>query len=352
MKIVNCLSKKIKKSFLSYSLALILNPEKKVCTKMANFLRVAHDFLQRFLDHYGLLIPLFPKMMFAIANYYSKQEKGYLIIDDTTLSKPFIKLLAGAYTIYNTAMGRPDRGFNLVIMAWSNGKVTIPLCFNWYFHSDISGEYFRTKTELAIDLINKCIGEVSFTYILFDGHYSTIKMLKFLISEKLAFTAKIPCNRKAQIGGKFDQIRHLCQLKLMRNERSKATKALYHGMDLHFSVHKRKKKTGEYAFTYIVSNINLHPKTYLKIYEQRWRIEEMFRTMKQLLGFAHCQSIELQKQKSHIFSIFFSYSFLESVKYKQKLKNPEAAAMLLRGLKLNDVNMQITAFGENFQCFA
>jgi len=352
MEILDLLSKKIKESFLFYSIALILSTEKKVCTRMAKFLSVAHDFLQRFLNNYGLLIPIFPKLMFSIANYHSKKKTGYLVIDDTTMSKPFAKLIAGLYTIYNTAMGRPDRGFNLVVIAWSNGNVTIPLMFEWYFDKNISGEYFRSKTKIAIDLICRCVDKIPFLYILFDGHYSTIEVLQFLAENNLRFLAKIACNRKVTVKNVFDQIQNLPQLKFIRNERNKSILAVYHGMKLYFSSHKREKKTGGYSFTYIVSNMALSAKAYIKIYEQRWCIEEMFRTMKQLLGLAHCQSKELQKQKLHVFAIFFSYSFLESVKHKQKLENPEAAAYALQKLKLNKSILRIASFGKNFQCFA
>ena len=352
MQILVRLSKKIKKSFRSYALALILSPERKVCTKMANFLGITHDFLQRFLANYSLWLPIFPKLMFSIANFHAKEQSGYFVIDDTTMSKLFIKFLAGAYTIYNTAMGRPDRGFNLVVIAWSNGRVTIPLMFDWYFHKEIVGQYFRTKTEVAIDLICKSRKKVPFSYILFDGHYSTIDMLKFLTKHNFSFVAKIPRNRKVAIKKIFDQIQNLQQIKLVRNERNRATQALYHGMKLWFSVHKRLKRTGDYSFTYIVSNMKLDPKIYMKVYKQRWCIEEMFRTMKQSLGFAQCQSTKLEKQQAHIFSIFFSYSFLETFKNDQKLKNPEAALKSLRKLKVPDATNSINAFGGNFQCFA
>ena len=59
MKILNVLSKKIKQNFLSYSLALILNKEKKVCTKMAECLKITHYFLYRVFRERGLLLPVF-----------------------------------------------------------------------------------------------------------------------------------------------------------------------------------------------------------------------------------------------------------------------------------------------------
>jgi len=351
--LLKILTKKTIKNFLFYTLGLILNKEKKTCTKIAKFLGITHDRLYGILNKTNTLLLLFPSLMLSIAKRFSKEKKGWLIIDYTTMSKPFIKLLAGAYTIYNTSLGMPDRGFNLVVIAWSNGSVTIPLQFEWYFHKDIVGKDFKTKTEIGIPLIKCCLGKIPFRYVLFDAHYATINMLKFLCPMRIGFVAKIPRNRKITTkANQFDRLENIQQLKLLRNERSKRIIANYHVMWLYFSHHKRKNKNNIYTDTFIISNIDIYPKAYYEIYRQRWNIEEMFRTMKQLLGFADCQSIDLDKQRSHIFCIFFSYSFLQSEKHKKSLKNPEAAEKLLRELKLNTAMLRITTFSENFQCFA
>ena len=123
-------------------------------------------------------------------------------------------------------------------------------------------------------------------------------------------------------------------------------------MNLYFSVHKRKNRNGEYSHVYIVSNICLCKKIYLKMYAQRWDIEKTFRTVKQLLGLNQCFSRSLEKQEAHIYFIFFAYSFLENEKHKRNFTNPEAAARLLRDAKLEDALTCITSFSENFQCFA
>ena len=93
-------------------------------------------------------------------------------------------------------------------------------------------------------------------------------------------------------------------LKLFRNEISKRMTAAYHEMELYFSVHKRKNKSGEYQYVYIVSNMDLCAKNYLKLHEKRWVIEKIFRTIKQLLGLNQCYSRFLEKQETHIY--FFS----------------------------------------------
>lgn len=119
-------------------------------------------------------------------------------------------------------------------------------------------------------------------------------------------------------------------------------------MLLHFSIHKQKKSSGDFVFTYIVSNINIEAKNYLLMYKQRWHIEMMFRTMKQSLGLSQCASRDLQKQYVHIYSVFFGYSFLQKEKLFSFLKNPETAAKRLSHRNIDVLISQITSFDRNF----
>jgi len=346
-------TKKSKKRFIQYILGLILNKEKNTCSKIARFLGIKHDCLYRILWKMGLLLFIFTKINMAIANYFSKQKGGWLIIDDTLMSKPFIKFLAGVYDVYNVVLGRSDRGLCLVVVAWSNGRVTIPLMFEFMFHKDLVGKDYKTKTEIAKPMVLKCLGKVSFRYILFDGHYSTIEMLKFLCKMRIFFIAKIAKNRKVRTKDDiFERIDVHPSLKLLKNKRSKRIQAYYHGMSLYFSSHKRKNKKNEYVFTYIVSNMKLDSKKYIETYGDRWAIEKVFRTIKQSLGFSHCQCIELERQKAHIYMVFIAYSFLEKEKYENFLECPEDALKILQKLKSSDSMTRITSFSEKSQCFA
>ena len=84
------------------------------------------------------------------------------------------------------------------------------------------------------------------------------------------------------------------------------------------------------------------------MYRQRWNIETMFRTMKQLLGLSQCASRDLQRQYVHIYSVFFSYAFLQQEKLSNSLKNPETAAKYLSRRNIDDLTSRITSFGRNF----
>jgi len=351
--ILGKLGEKVKQGFLSYSLGLILTEGKSTCTKMASFLGIKHDFLYRFLSKANFLIPVFPKLMFAIVDQFNRQKEGWLIIDDTVLSKRFAKMLEGVYSVYNSALGRSEKGFTLVVIAWSNGQVTIPLKFLCHFHKNLVGETYKTKSKLAKHLILDCKDKVSFSYLLIDGHYTTNFLMDWLIKHDIKFVGKFPKNRiiKTKSGEKTQVSKH-SNLKLIRNRRSKQIKAEFAGMLLHFSTHKQKKSDGVFTFTYIVSNINVEAKQYLLMYKQRWNIETMFRTMKQSLGLSQCASRNLQKQYVHIYSVFFSYSFLQEEKLSNFLKNPETAAKCLSKRNIGTLISRITSFGRNFDYVA
>lgn len=349
MKNLDLFSSKIKLGFLKYSLGLALTKNKKTCPKIAAVLGICHDLIYRFLLTASSLLPLFPSIMISIVKRHAtRKNPGYLIIDETFFSKQFAGLLEGVFNMFNAAMRRQERGLMLVIMTWNNGVVTIPIAFKWMFHKDLIGKDHKTKSELAKELLLEYKDKISFDYLLADGHYSTIYLMHFLIKQNIRFVAKFAVNRVVVTGKERNQLRDHSRLKLLRNSRSRSTKASFNGMELYVSAHKRKKKNGEFAFTYIVSNICLQAKEYLQRYEQRWKIEEMFRTLKQSLGLQQCQARSLDKQGAHIYAIFFIYSFLQNEKSNHNLKNPEQAIRALEKLKLEESWLRITRFGDNF----
>ena len=347
-------SKKRKSQLLFYVLGLILSKERKTCTNMASFLNISHDFLYRFLSRIDLLTVLFSRLTTSSINYFSKEKEGWIIIDDTIISKFFSKLISGVYDLYNSALGRPDRGFCIVVLVWTNGKVTIPIDFDWLFSKEIAQDKYKTKSEIAQSLLSRLNKEIQYKYFLADGHYSTKdKLLPFLQKIGIKFVMKIPCNRKITTqDGISSMIKKHPGLKLLRNSRSVKIKASFGNEIYFFSAHKRKKSNGEYEIVYLISNIDVKAKTYLAMYEKRWHIEVMFRTLKQSLGLCECQARDLDKQKAHIYSTFFSYNFLQNEKVKFDFKNTEEARRSLARLKLNAVAKRISVWGENFQCFA
>ena len=346
--ILDKLGKKVKQGFLSYSLGLILNKEKNVCTKIAEVLGIKHDFLYRFLMKAKVFLPFFPSLMLSVVKCFD-QSRSWIIIDDTTLLKAFAKKLLGVYTVFNSALGRPDRGLCIVVIAWTNGHATIPIRFLYYYSKDITGNNFKTKSELAEELMTKLFGKIPFEALLIDGHYTTQHLIKFLIKFNIDFVGKIARNRVIETkNGIRSRIDKHPDLKLFKNQRTAKVYAKFAGEWLYFSVYKRKNKTGDWTYLYLVSNMYLKSTKYFYHYDRRWNIEPIFRTSKQYLGFQDCESIDLEKQNLHIYSIFFSYAFLQKEKIEHNFKNPETAIKNLSMIKINDAMSRIASFSQNF----
>jgi len=164
---------------------------------------------------------------------------------------------------------------------------------------------------------------------------------------------KIARNRNVETdaSGKMQLQLQPC-LKLLRNSRNSKVLAFIDNDSFYFSCNKRKNKKNEYSTVYLVSNMNMKSKDYLKLYEGRWCIEVMFRTMKQSLGLQDCQSRSVEKQEKHFEAVFLAYAILQNIKFKNKLKNAEVAERYLLAAKCKTPADAIILMGAEFQCFA
>ena len=352
--IVEKLTEKMKEKFYSYTLGLILEKGKKSCVQISKIFGETHDFIYQIFRKYDFVTNEIPNFAILFANFCSKQEEGWLIIDDTVISKVFSRVIVGVHDLYNSAMSRPDRGLCIVVLAWSNGLVTIPLKFKWMFSKEIAQDFYKSKSELAQELILECCKKVQFKYLLADGHFSTkTQLLPFLYKNKIDFLMKVSKSKVIETkNGIRSQIKNHPALKLYKNNRSAMVIAYLGDMLLIFAVQKRKAKNGEYKLIYFVSNMSLRSKEYVKVYKGRWHIEVMFRTFKQSLGLQDCMAQSLEKQATHIYFVFFSYSFLQNEKIKKKFDNPEDSIRMLSELKLTRSITLIRSFYRNFQCIA
>ena len=348
------IAESVKKNFTFYILGLILNRERKNCTKMAKVLNRSHDTLYRFLANHAIYIPLFPAFFIKVANHFAKQKSGYLIVDDSAVSKIFAKSIERLAWIYNSSIGRPERGLCIVVVAWSNGNVTIPLIFSWWFSKKvIDKENYKTKIQYACVLLDQIKEKVKFDYLLADGLYFSKDMADFLNDRSIKFVMRCASNRKITTDDNVsEQIKNHPRLRLKRNQHSKMVSASYGDQSLYFIVQKRLNKNNEYENVYFVSNFKLHHSDYIKVYRDRWNIEPIFRTTKSYVGLSNCSALSIDKQTNHIFAVFFTYNFLQFKKNSLKFENPEQALSNLRELKLAQLNNMINAFSREFGFFA
>lgn len=347
------ISESVKKNFIFYILGLILNLEKKNCTKMAKVLNKSHDALYRFLAKHNLFVQLFPSFFIKMANHFAKQKQGFLLIDDTGLSKIYAQCIERLAWVYNSSLGRPERGLCIVLIAWSNGDIIIPLKFSWWYSKRVAGaNLYKTKIQYACDLIDQIRHSVKFDYLLADGLYFSKDMAAFLNDRSIKFLMRCASNRKITTSdGVFEQIKSHPAIQLKRNQHSKRVLAIYGSQNLYFIAQKRQNKNNEPENIYFVSNLDLHHSDYINIYGRRWSIELIFRTTKSYLGLSHCSSLSIDKQTNHVYAVLFAYNFLQFEKQRLKFENPEQALKYVRELKQHTILTRLTAFNQLFGLF-
>jgi DDE superfamily endonuclease len=66
-------------------------------------------------------------------------ERGYLIIDDTVVPKPFATAIEGLAWVFSSRERKPVYGFSLVLLIWTNGTLRIPLGVRLWRGGDTGG---------------------------------------------------------------------------------------------------------------------------------------------------------------------------------------------------------------------
>ena len=125
-----------------YLTALLYFRTSANCVALAEALEtVSHDRLTRLLqsDWSGQrLLELAFRTLFV-------WERGYLIIDDTVIPKPFAVAIEGLAWVFSSLERKPVYGLSLVILVWTNGTLRIPLGMRLWRKSGPS------KYELALE---------------------------------------------------------------------------------------------------------------------------------------------------------------------------------------------------------
>lgn len=350
---IGAIAEKVKSKLVQYITGLILCAKKKSCTQMAKELDQSHDSLNRALSAEELLFCI-PQALKSLIHRLSVKKKGWLIIDDTLISKLYAKYIEGVDDHFDSSIKRCIRGFSAVVIAWTNGKTTIPLDFEFWFNKEIvTPEQYLTKIQIAQILIKKMIGSIEFKGVILDGLYASNDMIKFLNSVGIRFEMRMHSNRIIVLeDGTKMALKKLPLLWMRRNQKSKTIRGFWRGIELYFTAESRVDKNGEKSVVFIVSNWEAQSSEHVRIYGMRWAIEMLFRTGKQSLGLQHCTARSLEKQKLHIYYVLYSYAFLQSKIDKKRLSNVESVINYFQDSNLSRFIGELLAFNQNFECFA
>lgn len=341
----------VKGAFVKYALGVVLSKEKRWCTKIAEIFGVSHDSIYRYLHTHADIAAQFPELMIRLAEHFDAIKPGWIVIDDTALTKLHAKYMEGVHWVYNSSLGRPEMGLCIVVAIWTDGEIVIPIGFRWWFSKKIVPNGYLKKIELAMQLLEELAHKTGFRRLLADAAYFSIEMALFLVSLNFKFIMRISRSRRATMGdGTCASLKEHPALKLTRNHRARMARvALGQGVIVNIVVYKRKnKRSNTYEKIFLVTNITADIREIIATYKVRWQIESTFRTMKQSLGLMQCSARSIEKQGLHVSAVFIAFAFLEVEKRKRNLARPQDTIRELFKLKIENVTSLFTRFCQDF----
>jgi len=209
------------------------------------------------------------------------------------------------------------------------------------------GDY--KKTDLLIQLLIELREQIEIDIVLADGHYSTVKMLNWLVENKMKFEMRMHANRKVARNGEECQVQLLKNLKPKGKRRCRTIMVAWYGLDLYLTAVKYVKRDGSVMFKYQVSNYKSSANEHKEVYKKRWPIEKFFRTAKQKLGLQDCVMRKFSDHTLHIMNVFYAYMILQlEVRYSRAFSFPEEVIRHYRSKNCRHVRQRISALCRNF----
>lgn len=286
-----------------------------------------------------------------------------LIIDDTAKVKTGRRVEFSSWFMDHCRKAY-YMGYQVVMSAWHNGKVTIPLDFEIKIgkskikHAQ-KGQYCKgthteqrqrmakqKKTKIAESFVRRAIQRgFQFRYLLWDSWYNNSNSLRFVFgmlrAKGIDLVAMVKRDGQKYLwGSKFMKIKELCRMagkwqcdestgiryksivvgvldKHSANDPESQT-VMGHVRMCFFRYPKQKK------FKALIStDLNLSEMEVLSIYLRRWSIEVVFKELKQHFGFDQSKSSRYAPQIADLTIRCVFYNMFCSLKYENPSKSTE-----------------------------
>jgi len=149
---------------------------------------VVHDAYTRLLQR----IPPDSRALWQEVESLIEKAKGILVIDDTTLDKPYAEKMAMVTSHWSGKHHAVVVGINLISLMWTDGEVRLPCDFRFYNHAQdglTKNDHFRTMLTVARER------GFSPELVAFDSWYSSLENLKLVRSFDWHWLTQLKKNR-------------------------------------------------------------------------------------------------------------------------------------------------------------
>jgi SRSO17 transposase len=352
-------------SFIVFLTGICIRDKNQSAHGIAQFFGLnSHDALTRMLYHnsWSASLVMLELLHQAMQLATGTATPSWLIIDDVILPKHRSIKTSFIGWDYDYVNKKNIRCLRLVVVAWSNGTICIPVAFALYYKKDHPAvlskqQRFRTKNQLAQLLVYQIMKKgLPFDYLVFDSWYASAENLSFFQKLNITFVTAIKSNRKLRMPfnpmdnkpkrrGKYQRWYQLTCTELTAQApyvrdyhyylsvaaRARTYLVLVEDVDfllrlvciknyatnnafkaIHTNADKRAKDPNKYLVT---NDVNLTIPNIINYYRNRWTIEVMFRDCKQHLALGKCQGHKsVDAQLRHTAMVFLAFTLLELMK--------------------------------------
>jgi len=354
-------------SFLVFLAGLCICDKNQSANGIAKYFGTnSHDALTRMLSHkcWNATMLMLELLNKAIELSTASCMPSYLILDDVIIDKYRSQKTVGVNWDWDYVNGKYVLCMRLVVVAWSNGIITLPVAFAMYHRKN--SEYlsknkkkFRSKNQLACALIYKVARKgLHFDHLLFDSWYASADNIRIFNRLNISFVTSLKSNRKlrltfnplsnkpkrrskklrwyeftcTQMAAQKPYVRDYRYYKKI-DARARRYSVFVESVDfllkmvciknyatnnafkkMQTQADKQAKDPNKYLVT---NNACLTIQQIVTLYRKRWAIEVMFRDCKQNFGFGKCQAYKsIEPHLRHTAMVFFAYSILTLIKSK------------------------------------
>jgi SRSO17 transposase len=246
---------------------------------------------------------------------------GYLAIDDTICEKTG-KHIAEVGKYYDHAQGHYVLGHNIVTSQYITSRGSFPIGWRLYLKRDKHDKDFKTKIELAEELIQDALDRgLQFKTVVFDAWYLAKELVKVIELKGLYWVGAVPSNRIIYPHG---------QRMNLESFHNTLTKSDFKEIDINgktyycFTISVKMSRLGKVriliahekldlsdtAKYLATNNLRWEARRIVDAYQHRWPIDSFYRVAKQNLGFEDYEMRDLVGIKRHWYLVFLSYTLL------------------------------------------
>ncbi|ADH61955.1 hypothetical protein Mesil_3485 (plasmid) [Allomeiothermus silvanus DSM 9946] len=275
----------------------------------------AHDAFTRLLQRQ----PPDTAALWQEAKAFVKLREGLLILDDTTLDKPYARDMDLVSYHWSGKHQRVVRGIALMTLLWTEGQALIPCDFRVYDKPQdgkSKNDHFQTMLQKA--------KERGFQpeYVLMDSWYASLENLKAIVSFGWRFLTRLKGNRLVNPEGKGNVP--------IREVEIPGEGRVVHLRGFGFvRVFRTLSKDGEAEY-WATNHLGMSEEKRAELERQGWGIEVYHRGLKQCCGVERAQVRKAVSILRHLLLALRAFLRLEVYRLRRGVSWYEAKASIVR----------------------